>query len=134
VSYKVRRTTDLDMVRALDLATFPNDERVATDSAAWWILTCEGKPVGFAGARLANGMAYLCRAGVLPEHRGKGLQRRLIRARVRWAMASDAFACYTYTVTTNHRSANNLIRCGFLLYEPNARWAGESLYFWKRLG
>lgn len=55
----------------------------------------------------------LTSAAVLPSHRGKGLQRKLVAARVRWASRIDAKRVTTYTYFNNPVSLVNLIRSGF---------------------
>lgn len=100
----------------------------------WWLAYCEGEPVAFAGmvpSRLYKNAGYLKRAGVVPEHRGKGLQLRFFRAReakarkIGWDMLISES-------TDTIWSANNFIRAGFLLFEPKERWAFENSLYWKK--
>ena len=63
-------------------------------------------------------MGYLYRAGVMPEHRGKGLKCRMIRVREAQARRNGYVACVT-DVTDNIPSANSLIKCGYKLYRPS---------------
>lgn len=126
----IRRTTDISLVSVLDAETFPGDDPVGTDCAAWWIAWDGDTPAGFAGARAHEGGVFLVRCGVSSEYRGAGVQRRLIRARCKWAKGRGVV--YTYTLPQNHRSANNLIACGFRAYRPQYQWAGSEVCYWAK--
>lgn len=130
-------------IARMDAYCFPDDEPVETDTGFWWLVwkgwgTGAFKPpeaVAYAGLKDQGwGLAYLCRAGVMPGHRGQGLQRKLIQARVRYARQLGLRTAITDTTASNLASANNLIRCGFVLYRPEYQWAGpEALYWWLTL-
>jgi GNAT superfamily N-acetyltransferase len=115
----------------------PVDTPYDTSKGHWWIAyTEEGKPVGFAG--LVRSLSwydcgYLCRAGVLYEFRGKGIQKRMVKVRI--AKAKKLGWNWAITDTTaNPPSSNSLINQGFKLYEPTKPWAYKhSLYWRKRL-
>jgi GNAT superfamily N-acetyltransferase len=61
----------------------------------------------------ADGVLVLGNVGVLPEARGQGLQRRLIRVRERWGRAQNALRARTYVSADNGASLSNLMRCGW---------------------
>jgi GNAT superfamily N-acetyltransferase len=115
----------------------PYDTPYNTKTGYWWIVYDSfNVPCAFAGlvcsSRFTN-VGYLCRAGVLPSHRGQGIQKRLIRARIRQARALgwDWLITDTYQ---NPASANSLIATGFKIYEPSQPWgAGETLYWRLKL-
>lgn len=98
----------------------------------WWIAWDDVEPVGFAGlAAEADDTGYLCRSGVLPKARGRGLQARLIRARE--AKARDlGLVRMTSDTTRNVPSANNLIRAGYRLFEPAEPWAFPETLYWEK--
>lgn len=128
-----------DLAR-LDRLLFSGDTPVQLADAWWWIIRTEkGEAVAFGGIRPCKltcnaGMALLTRAGVRSNYRGKGFQKRLIRARVGWAKRQGYEEVITYVMRGNNPSANALISCGFRLYEPASDYAGEkALYFRKRL-
>lgn len=139
--YRIERVRVLDAVAIaelddLDARTFPEDERCEKAGREWWIVRHhKAGVVGFAGAKYVDldDVLYLCRAGVLPEHRGKGLQRRLIRRRVQHGRSIDGCrGSYTYTALHNTFSASNLIACGFRPFAPNYPWGGDRAnYWWK---
>lgn len=136
MSIRVRRHLEIDkpLIEYLDSRLFAESERVERiEESAWWIGWDEkGTPVAYAGARLmpTAKSVFLSRAGVLPEARGYGLQRRMINLRVQWARKVGATRVITYTHPENIISSNNLIKCGFLLYTPDWAWAGEEFLYW----
>lgn len=106
----------------------------------WWALEMLGfvfsssdlpvwELVGYAGGRVIpeTGAYYLSRAMVLPEYRGRGLQKRLIRARVAHARRLGCPRVVTYTNPVNVASNNSLIACGFKTASP---WDGDKNSLW----
>ena len=130
---KISQTDDLETIQALDRTVFHGEELPHLEEATWWVATEDGHEVAYAGGvQDTDGYFFLCRAGVLPEARGQGLQRRLIRVRVQFAQRNAMRSCYTYTVPHNTASSNNLIRCGFTLWRPAVPWAGDEALYWYR--
>ncbi len=83
---------------------------------------------------LGGPVCYLSRAGVMPDRRGRGLQRSAIRVRERWARLRGAAAIITDTAPHNLRSARNLAASGFATYAPARPWSGRPWCYWiKRL-
>jgi len=79
-------------------------------------------------------VTFFDRAGVARYARGRGLQRALIRARLRWAKAGGYTHAVTYTMGENLTSSNNLIATGWRLYRPRLAWAGRSgVLYWLRV-
>jgi GNAT superfamily N-acetyltransferase len=99
----------------------------------WW-LAFEGKdPVAFAGLTESSvpNAGYLARSGVLPTHRGRGLQKRLIQVRI--AKARRLGWEYVVTDTTlNPASSNSLIARGFRLFTPDKPWGWPETNYWRR--
>jgi len=138
MQYKIRQV-DLSDPRAifvlakLQLNCLPGDKAFPMDKGWWHVVYAEDLAVGFSGMVPSvrwTDCVYLCRAGVLPEHQGHGLQKRLIRARVAKARALG----YKWAVTDtydNPSSANSLIAVGFKLFEPSEPWAGKGSLFWR---
>lgn len=101
----------------------------------WWMAWKGFTPVAFAGlkeGKSAPATGYLHRSGVLPMHRGHGLQVRLIRAREGMARELGWTRVVTDT-TANVHSANSLIRAGYLLFKPDPIWAFEESLYWVRV-
>jgi RimJ/RimL family protein N-acetyltransferase len=106
------------------------------DGSFWWLARDENNgPVGFAGLHVDNvdhGIGSLCRAGVVEQARGHGLQQRFIKARAQAAKAMGLRRLITYTHVSNIPSSNNLIACGFRLYEPPKGWAEDGFLYWEK--
>lgn len=148
MSYRSRRADldnedDVDHLRELHKLTFTDGSFIPDfDYGAWWLLAPALDfltPVAFCGvvpSTLGFGYAYLKRAGVLAEHQGHGLQRRMIRLREQWARREGFHTIVTETVSHNTHSANNLAACGFKMFEPAVPWGhkiGVGLYYKKAL-
>lgn len=129
-----------DTIRAFnrDIGQFPEltDAELDGFHCHWWLAYLDKEPVGFAGvvpSQRWQNVGYLKRAGVSPAHRGHGLQVRFLKVRERKARAIGWTHLITETTNALH-SANNCIRAGFRLFEPETRWAFEnSLYWIKKL-
>jgi len=104
---------------------------------AWWVAfaVVDGveQPVGCASmchSMYEEGSFYLARAFVEADHRGQGLQRKLIQARV--ARAKELKGTHVSSDTyDNPPSTNNLIACGFRAYRPASQWRGEGTMYWR---
>ena len=133
----LRRATsaeDFDCIAALQALTLPDDRPCALNVGAWWVAHIGGDPVAFAGVRPSSHWSdclYLCRSGVVPEWRGKGLQKRLIAVRERYAKAQGA-AWLISDTTHNPASANSLAARGFRRYEPAVPWGGRHTLYWRK--
>lgn len=118
----------------LQKACLPGDDPYDPRTGYWWLVYADDVPIAFAG--LVRSMrwidtGYFCRAGVLPTYRGRGLQKKLIRARM--AKAKKLGWNYVITDTTdNPASSNSLISCGFKLYEPSKPWGFKHTLYWVR--
>lgn len=98
----------------------------------WWVVYDNDIPIGFASMvasfRWAN-TGYLNRSGVAPDHRGNGIQKKLIKVRESYAKRIG----YTHLVSDtrfNPPSANSLISCGFKTYEPKHPWSFTTSIYW----
>jgi L-amino acid N-acyltransferase YncA len=105
-----------------------------TNKGYWYVVyTQDGEAAGFAGivpsSRWSDTM-YLCRAGVVLAHRGRGLQKKFIKARVRKAKALGMNWVITDT-NQNPASANSLISTGFKMFDPSQPWGFKTALYWK---
>lgn len=119
MKYTVRATEDLAEVMKLDRQCFPHDSvKDMGDGELWLASADDGEPVGYASLLVQdNGAkAFLSRAGVIKAHRGQGLQKRLIRARISWARKHGIPRLYTYVWAGNIPSFRSLCSAGFLPY------------------
>lgn len=131
----IRRTDrklDLEAIFELDKQFF-GDCLAPHEKTVWWIARSGSDVAGYAGARLAaDGSLFFERAAVCKWARGYGLQKRLIRARLRWGRAQGCDYAITYTLD-NPPSANSLITCGFKVYAPAVPWIdGDDCTYWRR--
>jgi GNAT superfamily N-acetyltransferase len=91
-------------------------DMAASDGFQRYLARRGGEPAGGASMRTFEGVAQLCGAGTLPEHRRRGVQSALLATRL--ALAAQA-GCDVAVVTTQpgSKSSENVQRQGFeLLY------------------
>lgn len=122
------------MLRALQKTCLPYDS-VYTETKAWyWVGYYHQTPVAFCALAPSirwNDCVYLARAGVVPEFRGHGLQKRMIELRERWARKNGYRWAVTDT-TDNPASSNSLIARGYRLYEPTVAWGPTRAIYWRK--
>jgi GNAT superfamily N-acetyltransferase len=131
---RVRRSDDVLLVTSLNHIIMPEDDLDHHPDDQYWVAWDDKTPVGFAVCRVLEfdkATCYFTRSGVMPTHRGRGLQKRLIRARLRWAKSAGCTSAITYTIQDNPQSYSNLQSCGFKLYQPDYEWVDGCL-FWIR--
>lgn len=131
---KVKKTTDLSLVKALHTICFPDDHFAGETNTVWWVGFDGSQPACFAGLNVfsegSKKCGFLIRAGVQPNYRGQGLQSTLIKIREREAKRLGISTLITYTVVENTASSNNLIQGGFKLYKPEWAWVGYDVNYW----
>ena len=104
------------------------------DLGNWWLVSCELVPVAFAGlvpSTLVPDAGYFCRVGVLEKHCGNSLQLRLMRVVETWARR-NGWSCVVSDTTDNIVSANNFIRAGYRLYQPDIPWGWPHTLYWRK--
>jgi GNAT superfamily N-acetyltransferase len=92
---------------------------------AWGFLAfADGEPAGGGMLGLANGVALLSGDGVLPRHRGQGLQKALIQARLAFARdrGCDLACASTAPGTASQRAYE---ACGFRAAYPKVEMARD---------
>jgi GNAT superfamily N-acetyltransferase len=123
-----------ETLAVLQQKCLPGDTPSDTTTGWWWIVyDALNLPCAFAGLIPSvrwGDTGYLCRAGVLSSHRGQGVQKRLIRARIRQARALKWEWLITDTYQ-NPASANSLIATGFKMYEPSQPWGAKETLYWR---
>lgn len=122
----------------LDKILFSEDQSVDPTGGWWWLIRDrKGKAIAFGGLRGCRhpsnkGLAYMIRSGVLGKHRGRGLQKKMIKARIAMARRHGYKEIVTYVLSWNLASANSLIACGFRLYHPQDKYAGSKAFYFRR--
>lgn len=122
----------VESVRHLQFECLPDDEQLDPHKGHWWVVTTGGQGVAFAGLLPVPswpGTGYLCRAGVTRSHRGHGLQRRMIAARIAKAKSLGMERVIT-TTYDNPQSSNNIIAAGFRMYQPQTPWGATGTCYW----
>jgi len=61
---------------------------LTSDKFHWWVALDGKKVVSFAAIKVQAKSAVLTYAYTVPEHRRKGLHKRLLNERIQWAMAN----------------------------------------------
>ena len=136
----IRKTRDTELLAVLNSRIFIFEHEYLgweLEASTWWIAWIDGMPAGFAGVRkLASDEDtwYLSRSGVLYAARGRGIQKRMIKARERHAKAHGGKTMLTYTSCENPASMNSLIKCGYKTYMPPNRWGSMKPHevYWEK--
>lgn len=122
------------IMRALQKTCLPYDSVFMEKKAWFWVGYYNGTPVAFCALAPSirwSDCVYLARAGVVPEFRGQGLQKRMIELRERWARKQSYKWAVTDT-TDNPASSNSLIARGYKLYEPTVTWGPSGALYWRK--
>jgi len=139
MSYRIRLVDHTDpkirkLLCTLQTSCLPGDTVYEPTHGWWYVAYSQGMvPVGFAGIVPSirwSDCGYLCRAGVLPTHRGHGLQKKFIRARVKKARQLGWSWVITDTYD-NPASANSLIPVGFRMFDPTKPWGADKTLYWR---
>jgi predicted acetyltransferase len=128
-----RKPFVVDKLSVLHRKCLPYDKTFDFAHGYWWIATKDGVDCGFAGLIYSpwwSDCGYLIRCGVVPDHRGQGLQKKLIRVRIRQAKALGLKWLITSTYD-NPASANSLISCGFKMFNPSKPWMAKNTSYWR---
>lgn len=140
MAYRIAR---IDPINRIDVANkvkqihkicLPDDDIIEPDEGYWWGVFFHGAMVGFCALRRSSrwvDTGYLWRAAVLRDHRGRGLQRRMIGVRERMARQLG----WTFMISDtndNPTSANNLIHCGYKMYNPSWPYGVETTCYWSK--
>jgi ribosomal protein S18 acetylase RimI-like enzyme len=132
---KVELKSDIyHKIEEIDNICLPGSGIYWSNNPIWWVVYDNKDIVGYAGYQKSvnyNNTAYLCRSGILSKYRGLGLQRKLIKSRLRDICINGYSAAITDT-TNNIYSSNNLIKCGFTLFIPKYFWGFNQTLYWRR--
>jgi hypothetical protein len=122
--------TELHRQTFFDTAPIPK-----FDHGHWWLAFDATEPVAFAGvipSTHVRNAGYFCRVGVLRQHCGRRLQLRLMRA-LEVRARHNGWCSVVSDTTANLPSANNFIRGGYRLYQPEIPWAWPNTLYWRKL-
>jgi len=129
---------DDDIVDALAdlhrLTFFGSAPIPAFDWGHWWLAFHQRQPVAFAGlvpSTHAVNAGYFCRVGVIDRHCGRALQLRLMRA-MELRARRNGWRWIISDTTDNLASANNFIKAGYRLYQPQHPWGWPRTLYWRK--
>lgn len=117
---------DLDQNKNISFRGCSNEFKQNRD---WWVCVVDGEIVAYCGCVYSDGICIFNRAWVHPNCRGNGMQRKMIKVRIK-AAKEQCHTVITYTLINNHHSSNNLIKCGFMLYNPEYAYSGKGNLYW----
>jgi GNAT superfamily N-acetyltransferase len=118
----------------MQLETMPYDEFLDPAVGYWWIVRKDRNPIAFLGMTTVDenpNWGYIARVGVLPEARGKGIQKHLMRVAERRARQLG-WSKLISTTLNNPPSANSFIACGYKTYEPAGPWGYTGTIYWMK--
>lgn len=136
VSFKQVRLTkeSKPTLHKMQKTCLPHDRPYFPTNGTYWIGYDSSNPVAFCvvapSVRWID-TAYLARAGVLPSHRGQGLQKRMISIRERWARR-NGYAWVVTDTAENPASANSLISRGYRMFVPSNPWGLDYSVYWRK--
>jgi GNAT superfamily N-acetyltransferase len=123
-----------DVLMGLQLVILDGTKPTKPEIGYWWMVTTEkGEGVGFAAMKQSaqfGDCVFFHRSGIMEEHTGQGLQKRLIKARMRKAK-NMGFNWAVSDTTHNPASSNSLINCGFKMYQPSKPWGWKHTCYWR---
>jgi GNAT superfamily N-acetyltransferase len=130
--FRIKRATEMSQtteqaIRFLQKECLPLDTVLSPKVGWWWIAYCDGRLAGFAAMLQSSKTpeaVYLARAGTLEAFRGRGLQKKLIRERLKFAKDLG--------MTDNVASANALIATGFKMFDPDDPWGLSNTLYWRK--
>jgi GNAT superfamily N-acetyltransferase len=123
-----------DKIKAIHLECLPDDDVLEPDEGQWWGVYYGADLVGFCAMRISSrwgDTGYLWRSAVLKAHRGRGLQRRMIAVREKLARRFGWMYMISDT-NDNPTSANNLIACGYKMYNPSWPYGADTTCYWVK--
>ena len=128
----------LETLRKCDGICFPGDDlyNFTKTKSVHWLATEDREPIAYCSLEYMDKHSmFLSRSGVLPGHRGHGFQKRMIDKRIKYCKENNVWCLMTYTTPCNWQSMNNLIKCGFKVYEPEYKifTTDRELIYWRKI-
>lgn len=132
--YKIKRSENIELIKKLHLEIFPPpDVWCGMDKCVAWVVWLNNQPVGFCIMDISDKFfASYARAGVKTKHQGQGLHKRMINVREKHARLLGYEKVITYTKMDNITSIANLQKRGYLIYEPQDKYADADCIYWQK--
>jgi ribosomal protein S18 acetylase RimI-like enzyme len=122
-TFRIRRARDEDLASVAELAasTFRREEvdpDALVDGNQHWVALDDDRDVAaYLSARIetrpGETVLWIESIAVAPFARGNGLQKRLLRAALKWGEREGAMVARSYTAPSNAESINSFVRAGF---------------------
>ena len=112
---------DAALIAQMDVVCFPIDTPAEFAGANWFIGWHGDRPAAFCAWKVVEHdepVGFHYRAGVMPDWRGKGLQRQMLRLREAEMREQGLRKAVTYTDADGAASMRNLIAEGYRHYTP----------------
>jgi GNAT superfamily N-acetyltransferase len=138
-SFNIFRTFDEDVIHRLEEFNKESWDWLPIPAKYWWTIhdMVDGLEVGHAAMRIVDKeTVFMGPTYVAPKARGQGLQRKTLAVREEFAVkVLHCSRAISSTLRDNYASANNLIRCGYLLSSPILKpHHCDDLWWTKELG
>lgn len=122
------------VLETLQFACLPEDTPVFPEDGVWWVGHDGSQAVAFCLIEPSCqwlDTAYLARSGVLKAWRGRGLQKKMITIREKYAR-SVGYRWMISDTTGNPPSSNSLIAKGYRIFDPSAPWGMDCTIYWRK--
>ena len=138
-SYRARLVPAFDahyaaIVAMLHAKLFPKTQFPSPHYGDWWVVYFGNEPVGFShlvqSTHYPDG-GYFSRVGVLPPHRGNGLQARLMIAAEIRARSFGWGMMYSDTRRAPY-SAANFEKLKYSRFKPENPWGQPGTVYWRK--
>lgn len=120
-----------EQLKELDGKCFPGCGNEFLKNRDWWVISVKNKIIAYCGSAYSMGICLFIRAWVHKDYRGNGIQKRMIKQRIK--AAKNCKVIVTYTVPDNYASANSLISTGFRLFDPAYAYAGRGQMYFRKV-
>lgn len=130
--FAIRKTNNIPLVEIVHSEIMPQDN--LPDPALFWLVWNQDyDPVGYCCLSIVDSeIVFMSLCGLFPEARGNGLQRRMLTVREKWARRKGYKIVITYALRDNPYSYENLIKRGYMLYEPEYPWVDGNVYYFRK--
>lgn len=132
MSIKINKTTNFKNILNLNQKIFEDNQLNVTGGLHGWIAVdlFTNQQIGFCTiTNLGHGIFFLSRAGLLPSYYKRGIHKRFIRLREKFARKNKAKKIITYVYKENYQSLINLIKLNYYIYEPEWDYAGDEFIY-----
>lgn len=112
---------DAALIAQMDVVCFPIDTPAEFAGANWFIGWHGERPAAYCAWKIVDHdepVGFHYRAGVMPDWRGRGLQREMLRLREAEMREQGIARAVTYTDADGVASMRNLIAGGYRPYVP----------------